>query len=293
MLEKIIKCPLCSCTSQQTFIESKDYFLSGESFSIQQCEQCSFKFTNPRPTFDEIGKYYESKEYISHTGKANNLLNFIYKIAQQYTLTKKEKIVNKYCGRKSILDFGCGTGDFLHTCNQKGWKIHGFEPDKNARNIASSKNGIPIFSSIEQISHLPPIDIITLWHVLEHIHDLNQTIKILSSKLTEDGKILIGVPNHECYDAKFYKEFWAAYDLPRHLYHFSQSTMKLLLKKHALKINAIIPMKLDSFYVSLLSEKYKNGKQNYITSFINGYKSNTYAKKNHYNYSSLIYIASK
>lgn len=293
MHETLYKCPLCSNTSLNKHIDSKDYFLTQEHFSISSCNHCSFLFTNPRPTSDEISNYYQSSEYISHTGNANNLINRVYKLARYFTLSKKVKLINRLSSGKTILDFGCGTGDFLYTCKQKSWEIHGFEPDQDARGIASEKNNIKIYSTFEELKEVKQIDLITLWHVLEHVHDLKHTLDILQSKLTVGGKLLIAVPNYQSFDAKYYKEFWAAYDLPRHLYHFSQSSMTQLLKYYGIKISEIIPMKLDSFYVSLLSEKYKNGKSNYLKSFINGYKSNIYARKNNKNYSSLIYIASK
>lgn len=293
MLENISVCPICRNNSFSNHLSCKDHFLTQESFNIVKCDKCSFLFVNPRPGEKFLGSYYQSEEYISHTSKANNLINSIYKIARTYTLSRKVSMINKLNTEKSVLDFGCGTGDFLSVCNQKGWKIHGFEPDKNARDIASSNNQIEIFSSADQLKNIKSIGIITLWHVLEHVSDLNETLSKLTSILDDNGKMVIAVPNYQSYDSKHYETYWAAYDVPRHLYHFSQSTMKLILENHGLKINQVLPMKLDSFYVSLLSEKYKNGKLNYFKSFINGYKSNTYAKKYNNDYSSLIYIASK
>jgi 2-polyprenyl-3-methyl-5-hydroxy-6-metoxy-1,4-benzoquinol methylase len=267
--------------------------VSHESFKITKCNNCNFLFTNPRPDLQHIGSYYKSDQYISHTDKSNNLTNSLYKIARIFTLNQKLKLVNSMVDEKSILDFGCGTGDFLSTCKNKQWNIHGFEPDSAARTIAEKKIKISIHQNLETLHNLSDLSIATLWHVLEHVSDLNKTIATLVNTLCKKGKLLIAVPNHESLDAKTYQEFWAAYDVPRHLYHFSQSTMHKLLKNHGLKINQILPMKLDSFYVSLLSEKYKKGYSNFPNSFLNGCKSNIYAKKNNNNYSSLIYVASK
>lgn len=293
MLEELKECPVCKNDTFAAHLTCTDHFLTKESFEITRCTGCSFLFTNPRPHSKELRKYYQSTEYISHSDNANNLTNKIYKIARQFTLKQKIKLINKITSDKTILDYGCGTGDFLHACKNNGWQIAGLEPDDFARNIAQNKTGQLINSEISQIKHLDNIGLITLWHVLEHLPDLNHTISILKSKLISKGKILIAVPNHESYDAQIYKERWAAYDVPRHLYHFSEKTMCLLLKKHGLKIVRKIPMKLDSFYVSLLSEKYKTGRTKYIKSVINGYKSNVYAKNNNNNYSSVIYIAGK
>jgi len=293
MLEKINHCPICDNSKFDEYIKSKDYLVTGESFTIVKCSQCDFVFTNPRPDKENLANYYKSDQYISHTDKSNNLLNTLYKTARVFTLKRKERLVRTLVEEKSILDYGCGTGDFLKVCHKKSWNIYGFELDAHAASIAQQKTGIKIINEISQISKINNVSLITMWHVLEHISDLNDTIKQLVRVLKEDGKMLIAVPNIDSYDAGYYQDTWAAYDLPRHLYHFTQETMEKLMKKHNLKIVDILPMKLDSFYVSLLSEKYKTGQSNYVKSFINGCKSNIYAKKSKKNYSSLIYIASK
>lgn len=293
MFEKITQCPICSSDLIDNYMVCKDHMITGESFAITQCTQCSFLFTNPRPTTKDLGKYYQSDEYISHSNKSTNPINWIYKIARHFTLAKKVKLINKISTKKTILDYGCGTGDFLVACKKSGWNINGLEPDTNARTNASEKTKIKILSQLTEITNTDKVDVITMWHVLEHIPELNHTLELVKQQLTKKGKLLIAVPNYQSFDAEYYKANWAAYDVPRHLYHFSQKTMKLLLKNHGLRINEILPMKLDSFYVSMLSEKYKNGNTNYIKSIISGYKSNAYANKNNNNYSSLIYIASK
>jgi 2-polyprenyl-3-methyl-5-hydroxy-6-metoxy-1,4-benzoquinol methylase len=293
MFEKIENCPVCKNSKLENFIICKDHLLTDESFAITKCTNCSFLFTNPRPVLSEIGKYYQSDQYISHSDESKTLTDFLYKLVRKYTLWNKLRLVNSLTRNKTILDFGCGTGDFLKTCQNNSWEIHGFEPDKNARQKAIEKNKIEILTDSTDLSQLPRMEIITLWHVLEHIHNLNETIDNLKNKLTKTGKLIIAVPNIESFDAKLYKEYWAAYDVPRHLYHFSMKTMKLLMHNHGLKIYQTIPMKLDAFYVSLLSEKYVTRKSNYIKSLITGYKSNRYAIKNKNNYSSLIYITGK
>ena len=291
MLEKINKCPICEHENLTDHISCTDHFFSGETFVITKCANCSFLFTNPRPAEEQLSRYYKSDAYISHSDKANNITNSLYKIARHFTLRGKLKLIDSLNTTKSILDYGCGTGDFLLTCKKNGWKISGLEPDNSARDIAIDKTHANIHSSIEQIDTKNKSGVITLWHVLEHVSDLDAVISRLKAKLDNQGKLVIAVPNYQSFDAQHYKEYWAAFDVPRHLYHFSQDTMQLLFQKHDLKIIDRIPMKLDSFYVSLLSEKYLNGKNNYISSFINGYKSNIYAKKNNNNYSSMIYIA--
>jgi 2-polyprenyl-3-methyl-5-hydroxy-6-metoxy-1,4-benzoquinol methylase len=192
-----------------------------------------------------------------------------------------------------LLDYGCGTGQFLKKCVDNGWKIDGIEPSPVARQEATRITGATISSNIEK-NQPNTYDIITLWHVLEHIADLNPTIDILRHALKEDGKLIFAVPNPNSWDANHYKNFWAAYDVPRHLWHFSKTNMALLLKKHDLRIKSYVPMKLDSFYISLLSEKHQSPTSNFrfLRAFHNGLKSNLKAIKTR-EYSSLTYIITK
>ncbi|GJM59453.1 class I SAM-dependent methyltransferase [Persicobacter diffluens] len=287
MVKNIERCPVCQGSHFSDFLACKDFTSSQEQFQIVQCDDCQFKFTNPIPK--ALGAYYQADSYISHTNKAQNLTQLLYKIARFFTLRGKEKLVRQYASTsKSILDFGCGTGHFLEFCQKKGWEIEGLEPSKDARNQHAPVLKGKIASSVKELGP-EQVEIITLWHVLEHLEDLNETLQTLKQKLRSTGKLIIAVPNPESYDAQHYGPNWAAYDVPRHLYHFSQKSMQLLAEHHGFKINRKIPMKLDSFYVSLLSEQYKNGHQNYFSAFYTGLKSNLAARKNN-NFSSLIYI---
>ncbi len=273
----------------------KDNSVSKESFVIVQCENCSFKFTNPRPDESSIGQYYQSEEYISHTNKATGLTNQAYKIVRTYTIKQKVDLINRLSAKGSILDYGCGTGNFLAACKKNGWQVQGYEPNNLARTqaqellnreIAGQENSLELFAN-------ESFQVITLWHVLEHIHTLNNTFKKLIQLIKSGGIIIIAVPNADSHDAKVYKENWAAYDVPRHLYHFTQSTMKRFLKKHKITLIETIPMKFDAFYVSLLSEKYITGNTALVKSMLTGFKSNIHASKNENEYSSLIYVGKK
>ena len=294
MYDKLDKCPLCNSKRIKNFIICTDYFLSGESFAISQCEDCNLEFTNPRPGEEFLSNYYQSTDYISHSNKGNSLINRIYKLIRIYTINKKVKLINSYQPKKgNILDFGCGTGEFLYACKQSGWVINGIELEKTARDQAESIIERTIYRSLTNIPEENQFDAITLWHVLEHISDLNNFLKTLKKNLAPNGTLFVAVPNNKSWDAIHYKKYWAAYDVPRHFYHFNQTSFRNLCDKHALKLKSTIPMKFDSFYISLLSEKYKNGKTNYLRSIINGSLSNNYAKLHQNNYSSLIYILKK
>jgi len=271
-----------------------DKSVSQESFVIVACENCGFKFTNPRPSVLEIGKYYASEDYISHSNTNKGLTNKAYQVVRSITVKQKVDLINKFVPQKgSILDYGCGTGYFLAACQKNGWQVAGFEPNQTARHAASTLINNPIASDNLDAFENERFDFITLWHVLEHIHTLNDTFEQLKSLLKPEGYLLIAVPNADSLDAQKYKENWAAYDVPRHLYHFTQPTMKRFIKKHKMEMVEIRPMKFDAYYVSLLSEKYKRGANNYFQSLLTGFKSNIHAKKTTQDYSSLLYIARK
>lgn len=292
----VTSCPLCGNNTFQNLFNCKDYTVSQESFTLIKCERCSFVLTSPRPDDSVLGKYYLSDDYISHTNQAKSLIDKVYLIARNYTLAWKRKLIIKHCTRveSKLLDYGCGTGAFLHATMQDGWKAFGVEPSKEAREEAQKVTQSKVYQSFEEI-HDNTFDAITLWHVLEHVPDLNQLLQKLKSILSENGTMFIAVPNHSSWDGDNYKEYWAGYDVPRHLWHFSHETMKTLVENNGLKLKEIIPMKLDSFYISLLSEKYKKGNTTItgmLTAFKNGLKSNILATRNG-QYSSLIYIVKK
>lgn len=294
-MEYLTACPICTEQKFSKYASCKDYTVSGETFTLEQCNTCSFVLTNPRPEEADLGKYYQSEAYISHSDSSKNITDRAYKIARSFTLKWKYKLVthNSVTKPSSILDYGCGTGSFLQTCKEQGLNIAGVEPAENARRLAKQLTGIDISPDIQKVRGT--FDAITLWHVLEHVVHLDDTVKLLRNRLNQNGSIFIAVPNLRSWDAKYYHEHWAAFDVPRHLWHFSRDSMETLLTKHGLKIETVLPMPLDAYYVSLLSERYKSGNQGISSiakAVIYGWKSNQHAKKIG-EYSSLIYIARK
>ena len=265
----------------------KDYFLTGEDFEIYEDSKTGVLYTLPQP-IENLGKYYESENYISHTDGKKSVFERFYQIAKSINLNDKLKLVNKIANGKKILDYGCGVGDYLEHMQKNGYDVLGMEPNDSARKIAQSKLGENKITSTE-IEHINgKFDVITLWHVLEHIPNLHEIIVQLKKHLKENGTLVIAVPNHQSYDAKYYGQYWAAYDVPRHLWHFTETSMHKLFNEFGMKIESVHPMKLDSFYVSLLSEKYKGNKLGFINAIRIGLKSNSLAKKSG-QYSSLIY----
>lgn len=270
------------------YLDVVDHSVSKKVFTLVHDEQMDMLLTTPKPNEVELPKFYESDDYISHTDNKRSLLEHLYQIVKQIALKSKIKIVNSLHPQKGIiLDIGAGTGDFLLFAKNNGWKTIGIEPNVKATNIAKQKGISYIENSKLAADH--SFDVITMWHVLEHVPDVQAQITDLKRLLKPDGLILIAVPNFKSYDAKYYKEFWAAYDVPRHLSHFSQTSIKMLFKEHNLNLIKTIPMKFDAFYVSLLSEKYKSGKINYFKAFYIALKSNWRAAKNS-QYSSIIYV---
>lgn len=295
--ERLTKCPLCKSGLFLNHAEVKDYAVSGEKFLLCQCTTCKLIFTNPRPKQEEISQYYQSENYISHQNKANNLTNLLYKTVRQYTLRQKVKWLNQYSPHKgNLLDIGCGTGYFLQKAKQDGWKTEGIEPSPLARKTAKKK-GLKIFSDLSKIKDENKYQAITMFHVLEHIHDLRKTAKRIVTLLEDEGTLLIAVPNYDSLDAKIYGEKWAGLDVPRHLYHFTKKTMQVFAEKMGLYITHTEPMKFDSYYVSLLSENYlkqdENKLQQLYKGFMTGLKSNQWADKNQDNYSSILFILKK
>lgn len=291
-MENLNTCPVCGQKAFDIHIVCKDYTVSGEIFTIQKCNKCGFTFTNPRPPENVIGRYYQSENYISHSNTNEGIIAKAYQLVRKYTLNGKLKLINKILPNKgSLLDVGCGTGMFLSVCKKNGWQVSGIEPDLGARKQAETNTGNAIESNILGSYKEKMFDVITLWHVLEHIHRLEETIEWLSEKLANNGKLIIAVPNHESYDANYFKEYWAAYDVPRHLYHFDKQSINNLFDKHGFKVEKIKGMFFDSFYVGMLSTKYKSGKTNYFKAIWVGIKSNFLGKNQ--NASSLIYIISK
>lgn len=256
----------------RNFLQTKDYLVTGELFNLLYDEQRDMLITSPAPPEAMLGTYYESDRYISHSDETKGALAFIYQRVKRIALKRKLKLINKLnAGIGSLADIGSGTASFLETAALSGWEITGVEPSEKARKIAS-QSGISLNESLNELKG-KQFDVVTLWHVLEHLPNLEWDIKLLNDILKPGGHLIIAVPNFKSYDAHYYKEYWAAYDVPRHLWHFSKSAIKLLFADKLELVN-IKPMLFDSVYVSLLSEKYKTGRSFSLRGILVGLWSN-------------------
>lgn len=298
MSEKITycQCPACSSSNIYPVLKAEDYTVSHEIFEIWECKDCTLRFTQDVPVAAAIGKYYQSDAYVSHSDTRKGLINRLYHMVRNYTLQSKRKLVSRQSGRTTgaLLDVGAGTGAFAAVMQQHGWLVTGLEPDETARKNAAQQHGLQL-QTLEALYNQPPayFDVITMWHVLEHVHDLHQYLATYRQILQPDGTLLIAVPNYTSLDAQEYGSQWAAYDVPRHLYHFSPKSMAVLLEQHGFKVTAHQPMWFDSFYVSMLSEQYRTGKQQLLRAVLNGWRSNKKAASSYEKCSSVIYVIKK
>ena len=278
------------------YLNCKDHSVSGEDYKVMFNEEFKMLVTQPVPK--NLSDYYKSEGYISHTDSKKTIFDKVYQAVKNITLKRKLRLINE-CLRvqnswsrseKNILDVGAGTGEFLKVCKNNSWNVFGTEPDNDARSTAAKK-GILLQEDLLKFTN-QKFEIITLWHVLEHVENLSEYISTLNNMLSDSGRLIIAVPNFKSEDAKYYKEFWAAFDVPRHLWHFSQNAIHQLFLSENMLVEKTIPMKFDSYYVSLLSEKYKKGKTNVMSAFYRGFISNWKARASS-EYSSLTYVLKK
>ena len=290
------QCPCCGSTNIVHQLKAKDYTVSNKLFDIWHCNDCTLRFTQDVPDAANIGPYYQSTSYVSHSDTQVGLINKLYHRVRKITLQNKKNLINNASkiNGGTLLDVGAGTGAFANTMKEAGWKVTGLEPDATARQVAINKFGLEM-NDPQTLFSLPAdsIDVITMWHVLEHVHNLHGYLEQYHSILKVTGKLVIAVPNYTSFDATHYAEHWAAYDVPRHLYHFSPESMDRLAKLKGFKIEAYHPMWYDSFYVSMLSEQYKNGKGNLVKAVWNGLISNLKTASNTKLCSSVIYELAK
>lgn len=291
-----VKCPIFPNEHVNPLFEIVDYAVTKETFRIYETRDLGFRFTFPIPSVEDSFKYYDDESYISHSKTSATLKDKLFHIARLYTLGMKKRVINfNFKGeKKRLLDLGCGSGDFAAKMKHSGWEVVGVEPAEKARIFASGEHGLDVFQSLDNLPNNTTFSVITAWHVLEHIHDIEDSLAKIHHLLDDDGILVVALPNFTSFDAGFYKQVWAGYDVPRHLYHFSANSITRLAQQHGFELKQMRRMWLDAFYVSLLSESYMNtGFAGYLGAFIIGLWSNISAIFKKEKCSSIIYVFSK
>lgn len=285
------ECPCCKNSTFHSYLTTKDYFLSQEEFTLVRCSVCDLVFTNPIPKPDKLPEYYNSPDYLSHKVSKWSLTGFVYNVLRNINLARKFKMLSRFSKTGKILDIGQGTGEFLNYMKQKGWEVKGVEPNISARKFAIDHYNLSVVDESE-IPDLPNhyFDLVTMWHVLEHVMNPGERLAQIKRILKGTGYLVVAVPNLNSPDSLKYKEKWAALDVPRHLYHFTRETMTFLLNENGFDVISEYPLTLDAYYVSLLSEKHNKNRFPYPLAFVNGFISNSKARKKN-NYSSMVFVA--
>lgn len=297
-MEKLTHCLICGAQlTGNIYLSAQNRFATDQTFIIEKCNNCTFLFTNPRPDAREIHEHYESEEYISHTDRKSSPHEFLYHYTRKLMLKKKVNLLKQYSkgSNEYLLDYGCGTGSFLQAAQKAGYVSTGYEPDKGARNMATQK-GVYVESTKNKIFELcnDRFDVVTLWHVLEHLHEFPKILDDFYRIIKSKGLLVVAIPMANSADALYFKKQWAALDLPRHLYHFTPETITASCTKAGFKLIKRKGMPFDSFYISLLSQNERNAKIiSIINAFAIGCMSNFKAIMNKNPWSSEIYIFSK
>ena len=284
-------CPSCGSEKSNLFLQAPDYRISQLDFEIHSCWNCGLHYTKAVPSADTIGSFYKADSYDSHRVDNKSLISRIYRMVRKINVAKKIKWIHRYNSKRGlVVDYGCGLGHLVSELKNQGYNAQGFEIDADVRALSRETLNLEIhpledFHLLDEAS----ISVITMWHVLEHVYELNSDFQHIVDKLADDGAIFIAVPNFKSYDAKFYKKEWEAYDLPRHLYHFDNESIKRFCSRFGLRLESKIPMRFDSYYVSMRSEKNKKngfllrgvliGWLSNLLSFRYGYSSHAYVFK--------------
>jgi 2-polyprenyl-3-methyl-5-hydroxy-6-metoxy-1,4-benzoquinol methylase len=290
-MENIQNCPVCGSPDSTLKFKAKDYTVSNELFHIVTCNSCQLIYTNPRPAANEAGPYYHASAYISHSDTNEGIVNKLYHTVRKFTLYSKTNWIEpEKKGNKELLDIGCGNGHFLAAAKEKGWNINGVELDPETAARAAKLTGLRIAPSLQEIASEKKFQVITLWHVLEHVYELEEYFQFFKNRLAKEGKLLLALPNPASFDANYFEEYWAAYDVPRHIYHFTPATITALAAKYGFTLKKSRGLIFDSFYISLLSNEYKTGNKRLLHSFCIGLLSNLRAMLGKPNYSSNLYF---
>lgn len=286
-------CPFCKNPNSLPFLKVKDEFLTKEPFEIVECTSCHLLYTTPRPAPEKMGAYYQSDDYLSHQANKKGLVPTIYEKVKHVNIKRKLRLATDHLPTGKILDIGCGVGDFLLAAKTAGWEVSGIEPSDQAKSLAQQRLGfLPVDPADISTLSDNTFDVITMWHVLEHVDDVLQERDQLARLLKPGGRLVIALPNYQSYDAVFYKEKWGAWDVPRHISHFSQDTISCIFAHPLFHPIDIQCLKWDAYYISYLSERYLGHSLPLLRGAYRGFVSNLKARSSGM-YSSLVYRFSR
>jgi 2-polyprenyl-3-methyl-5-hydroxy-6-metoxy-1,4-benzoquinol methylase len=293
----ISTCPVCGSPEFEFshYLNVPDWLVSKENFELKKCGNCSFIFTANAPLLENAGPYYESEEYVEHTDTNKGLIYGVYHQARKLMLKFKLSNIRSYSKSTKLLDIGSGSGYFINYMKQNGYNVSGVEISDKAVALCKDKFDISVNSPTEFLAEKLPkdFDIITMWHVFEHVYSFNEYFDILHKSLKENGHVFVALPNPNCFEAKHYKNYWNGFDTPRHLWHFTPKTFKQFAEGHGFEMISMKRLPLDPFFNAMVSSSYKSGLKFLpytftigLISFINGLINRDKA-------SSLIYILKK
>lgn len=229
-----VVCNLCGSTDAAPLIRDLPDFLlqhKDVSATFVKCLTCGLIYQNPRPTFVEMAAHYPPayESYALEPSQKNS--SWLLGQAIRYGIGKRCRYVNRYKRSGRLLDIGCATGVFLRGMQATGeWKLYGVEINEYAARIAQ-EHGFTIHVGTLKEAAFPNefFDAITLWDVLEHLHDPSESLREAHRILKPDGIVVIRVPSASSWDAALFGRYWAGLDAPRHLYVFTPQTLQALL----------------------------------------------------------------
>jgi len=255
------KCPICGHSEFEKVYDLDDYKITQETFSLEKCPECTLIFTVDPPLGENIGRYYESDDYLEHSNRKNDLFSKMYSWGRDLMFGYKYGIIKKLGPKGKILDIGAGSGYYLNFMSKKGYEVQGIEMSERARNHAKSEHGLHIHP--DEMFHnrdfKQKFDMISLWHVMEHLYDLNKVMKRFDELLNPNGSLVIALPNYNALEVQTYKKYWNGWDVPRHLWHFSPQSIRKLVGNHGFEITSMHTMPLDPLFNTLLTNKYRKG----------------------------------
>ena len=267
-------CPLCGAYGQTPYADCTDFTVSRESYILMRCPECGMVYTSNPPKECDTSKYDKLDLKLKLGDSPAGLIHKLYYYIRLRMLSRKAHIVESQSYRTggSLLNYGAKTGYFSHKMERRGWKVTSIEKYHEERLFSLEMFHHRMFD-VPEMDRLHPetFDVITLWHVFEHCYDPNGLLDKFYKLLRPTGILIMACPNIRSTDAMHYGPYWAAYDVPRHLWHFNTTSLSELAHKHGFTLMHRERMPFDCFYISILSEKHKRHKMAFLRGILYGF----------------------